>query len=77
MKEIAEYLITKIVDNPEEVKVNQTESNGRVIIGVSVNTNDIGKVLGKKGKNIEAMRTILKAISAKNKKGCSLDLIEE
>jgi hypothetical protein len=77
LKEVAEYIITKIVDNPDEVVVNEVNAGGRTILKVSANPDDMGKIIGKKGKNIDALRTLMKAIGAKNEKGCSVDLIED
>lgn len=77
MKELVEHLITRLVDNPKEVVIEEKNENGTIKIKISVATDDIGKVVGKKGQNIGALRTIVKAIAAKEvKKKIFLDINE-
>lgn len=78
MKELLEQLVTKLVDNPEEVKVTERTENGSIKLKIKVATDDIGKILGKKGQTITALRTILKAIGAKEvKKKVLVDIDED
>jgi predicted RNA-binding protein YlqC (UPF0109 family) len=76
MKETVRYILAKIVDNPDDVVVDEASVNGRVVLKVSASPKDYGKIIGKKGKNIDALRTLMKAIGAKNEKGCSVELDE-
>jgi len=68
MKELTELLVTKLVDKPKEVRIEEKEEEGTIKLKVHVAPEDIGKIVGKKGQNISALRTILKAIAAKEKK---------
>jgi len=65
MKEFVEYIAKHLVDNPDQVEVNQIESEKTTILELTVASNDVGKVIGKKGKTVNAIRTLLTAASAK------------
>ena len=65
MLEFIETAIKLLVDKPDEVKVNIVETEQRVIYELTVGDGDYGKVIGKKGRNISALRTLIFAINAK------------
>ena len=65
MKELLEVMIKAIVDLPDEVNITVTESENTNIFELRVGDGDLGKVIGKKGKNVMAIRTILSAATAK------------
>lgn len=69
MKELVEYVVKALVDNPNQVKVNLTEESERVtIINVEVAGDDLGKVIGKGGRIANSIRTLVKSASSKSKK---------
>ena len=57
--------VKKLVDKPDEVNVEAVESDQTIIYELTVGDGDYGKVIGKKGRNVSALRTILFAINAK------------
>jgi len=65
MKEFIESVVQQLVDKPDEVNVEAVESEQTVIYELTVGDGDYGKVIGKRGRNISAIRTILFAINAK------------
>ena len=65
MKEFIESVVKQLVDKPDEVNVEAVESEQTVIYELTVGDGDYGKVIGKRGRNISAIRTILFAINAK------------
>lgn len=77
MKEFVEYIIKNLVDNPDEVKVNEMTGTNTSIIELSVEKSDIGKVIGKKGETIKALRSLLMSISSRNGLKVKLELIED
>jgi len=77
MKELVKYLAQAIVDKPEEVIVAETEGEKTSIIKLRVAKEDFGLIIGKKGRNAEAIRTILRAAAAKLGKRPTLEIIEE
>ena len=65
MQEYIESVVKLLVDKPDEVNVEAVESEQTVIFELTVGDGDYGKVIGKRGRNISAIRTILFAINAK------------
>jgi len=65
MREFVEYIVKHLVDYPDEVKVEQVESERTTIFEVSVADGDVGKIIGKQGQTAKAIRTLLTAVSAK------------
>ncbi|MCK4690083.1 MAG: KH domain-containing protein [Candidatus Marinimicrobia bacterium] len=77
MKDFIKYIVEKLVDNPEEVKVTQVDSEKTIILELSVKEGDLGKVIGKKGRTAKALRTLLTAAAAKQgQKRAILEIIE-
>ena len=77
MKELLTEMIKAIVDKPDEVDITLTESENTRIYELRLGDGDVGKVIGKKGRNVSAIRTILSANSAKEGgKRSILEIIE-
>jgi predicted RNA-binding protein YlqC (UPF0109 family) len=76
MKALVEYIARALVDNPDQVRVNQTEDDAVSVIQLSVAREDLGKVIGKNGRTARAMRTLLSAASLKSPKRVALDIVE-
>ena len=75
MIELIENIAKTIVDNPDLVRVNRIEGENSVVIELRVAKEDIGKVIGKNGRTITAMRTILNATHAQKEKRHVLALL--
>lgn len=65
MKELLAEIAKRLVDNPEQVKIAEVHGATTLILELSVAKQDLGKVIGKRGKMIAAIRTIMMAASAK------------
>ena len=65
MKELLESMVKAIVDIPDDVSISETESENTTIYELRLGDGDLGKVIGKKGKNIGSIRTIISAATAK------------
>jgi predicted RNA-binding protein YlqC (UPF0109 family) len=76
MKDLIKYIAQSLVDNPEQVTVKEIEGTHSSVLELHVAKEDMGKVIGKKGKTAHAMRLILSAASAKIKKRSILEIIE-
>ena len=76
MKELIEMIAKTLVDDPTAVKVEAVGGGQSLILALKVARPDTGKVIGKQGRTAEAMRTILKAVSAKNGKRMVLEILE-
>ncbi len=68
MREFIEYIVKNLVDNPKEIQITEEEIEGKTSYKLNVGNSDIGKVIGKKGRTAQAIRTLLYAIAAKNGK---------
>ena len=77
MLEFIEQAIKLLVEKPDEVKVDIVETEQRLIYELTVGEGDYGKVIGKQGRNISALRTLVFAINAKEGgKRARLDVID-
>jgi len=65
MKDFVEYIAKHLVDNPDAVHVDKIESDKTTIFELSVAPDDVGKIIGKSGKTVNAIRTLLTAVSVK------------
>ena len=77
MKELVEYLVKALVDKPEEVNISQTEGELVTMLEIRVASDDAGKVIGKDGRIANAIRTIVKAAGAKNKKRVTVEIMTQ
>ena len=76
MKSLVEQMAKALVDSQEEVSVAVVDGEKTSVFELRVTTNDIGKVIGKKGNTARAMRTILSAAGNKLGKRCVLEILE-
>tara|TARA_B100000029_G_C16811752_1_gene680718 strand:+ start:96 stop:329 length:234 start_codon:yes stop_codon:yes gene_type:complete len=77
MQKLLEDIVKSIVDKPDEVQVNINESENTIVYELNVGDGDLGKVIGKKGKNVNSIRTLLSASNAKEGgKRAILEIIE-
>ena len=76
MKDLIEYIAKKLVDHPDEVAVNEVGGDHAALLELKVGNGDTGKVIGKKGRTVAAMRTILSAVAARQSKRMKLEIIE-
>ncbi len=77
MREMVEYMVKQIVDNPGEVKVQEIKAERIIFLEISVAKEDMGKVIGKGGRIAAALRTLVEAAAAKLKKKVMLEILEE
>ena len=75
MKELLYYIVKAIVDVPEEVSVLEVEGEKAVVLEIKVAASDVGKVIGKHGRIINAIRTLVRAAAVKEGKKVSIELI--
>ncbi|MDA2935419.1 KH domain-containing protein [Acidobacteria bacterium AH-259-D05] len=76
MKELIEMIAKVLVDNPDEVSVNEVEGEQTTILELRVAQSDIGKILGKQGHTVFAIRTLLGATGMKLRKRFVLEILE-
>ena len=76
MRELIELIIKGIVDNPDKVEINEVIGERSSIFEVRVDSDDIGKVIGRQGRNIKSIRTIMNASVQKGDKLVIIEIVE-
>jgi hypothetical protein len=76
VKELLEFLARSLVEHPEQVRVEETESSDGVLLRLFVAKEDVGKVIGKQGRIARALRTVVKASAVKDGKQASVEIVD-
>lgn len=77
MQDLVEYLARSLVDSPDEVSVECfDEDDGSVVYELSVADDDVGKVIGRGGRTVNALRCVLRACAAKQGRRLLLDVVD-
>ena len=77
MKELLEYMAKELVDSPDNVEITEEEEDEKtVIFKLNVAEDDLGKVIGKKGRTANALRVIMRAASAKRGKSSIVKIMD-
>jgi hypothetical protein len=76
MKAFIEFVVKALVDYPEEVEIREVDGDRVVVFELRLNQTDIGKVIGKSGRTITAIRTLLTSAAAKQGKRAMIEIIE-
>ena len=76
MKQVLETIIKNIVENQEAVSINEKEEAEKITYEVKVDNKDMGRVIGKQGKVANSIRTLMKALGAKDKKKVNVDFLD-
>ena len=74
MHELVTMIVRALVDDPEQVAVNKVEGERSIIFEVRVASDDLGKVIGKGGRIANALRTLVRAAGAKERKSIWVDI---
>ena len=74
MKELVEYVAKSLVDDPSQVTVNEIESGNTIILELHVAPEDMGRVISRNGRVANAMRTLLRVVSAREGKRVNLEI---
>ncbi len=77
MKELVEYIVKSLVENPNDVNISETQSDSLTIIEIKVAQADTGKVIGREGRIANAIRTVAKAAAAKQQKRVTVEILTE
>jgi predicted RNA-binding protein YlqC (UPF0109 family) len=77
VKELLEYMVKELVDSPDNVEIMEEEEDEKtVIFKLKVAEDDLGKVIGKKGRTANALRVIMRAASAKRGKSSIVKIMD-
>ena len=75
MKELVLDIAKALVDNPDEVKIEETIKEDEIILKLSVSQDDMGKVIGKQGRIAKAIRTVIRSAANREDKKVSLEIV--
>lgn len=76
LKELIEFIAKALVDQPDDVDVAEITGEQTIVLELRVAKDDLGKVIGKQGRTVKAMRSILSAASSKLRKRADLEILE-
>ena len=76
MQEFLDYVVKGLVSHPEEVTITPVERNGMTVYELRVNPADMGRIIGKQGVTVNAIRSLLQAGSARKGLRCMLEVID-
>ena len=74
MKELLETIARALVQNPDDVKVVEEDKDGEIVLTLSVNEQDMGKVIGRSGRIAKAIRSVMSAAASKADVNVSVDI---
>ena len=77
MKEFLEFIIRQLVEYPDEMMLSEIPSGKTTIFKLQLRQSDVGRVIGRQGMTINAIRSLLTAGSAKKGLRCTLEIVEE
>ncbi len=77
MKQLLEYVIPNIVNHPEDVVISESENTGIFTYAIKVNPEDMGRVIGKSGKVIKAIRQLGRIMAIKKGIKVNIDVVDE
>jgi predicted RNA-binding protein YlqC (UPF0109 family) len=75
-RSVCEYLVKAMVDDPDGVQVDVTERRGRTLIEVRVSPGDMGRVIGKRGRIAQSIRTVVRAAAVRDGIDVDVDFVD-
>ena len=76
MKDLLTYIAQKLVEHPQAVDVQETESDGNVVLELRVDPSDMGKVIGRQGRIAKEIRTLMRSVAQRQGKKVSVEIMD-
>ena len=76
MKKFIEFIIKALTDHPERVHISEISGRNSIIVEVRCHPDDMGRIIGKNGKTVSAIRMLLSGLAAKHKRKTALEVVE-
>jgi predicted RNA-binding protein YlqC (UPF0109 family) len=73
---LVEYLVRQLVDDPDSVRVDETERDGDLVLRLRVAQDDVGKVIGRSGRMVRALRTVVRTTGARENRRVLLEIVD-
>ncbi len=75
--DVLDFIARNLVDNPDDVQITETEEeDGHLVLELRVHPDDMGKVIGKRGRTAKALRTMVKAASTRDGQQATVEIVE-
>ena len=75
-EKVLTFVASQLVDDPEAVQIDAEETDGSVDLRLSVGKDDMGRVIGRRGRNAQAIRTVVRAAGARAGVEASVDIVD-
>jgi uncharacterized protein len=75
-EDVLEFVAKQLVDNPDDVRVEVDEDERETVLELHVNDDDLGKVIGKRGRTAKAIRTLVKAAGALDDENVAVEIVD-
>ena len=76
MKELIEYVVKALVDHPDELRLTEIEGERTIVFELRCHPDDVGKVIGKNGKTVGAIRTLLSTVASRQNRRAMLEVVD-
>ena len=76
MKQVLETIARSLVDSPSDVQITEIDGDKTIVFELRCNAKDVGKIIGKSGKTVGAMRTILNSMASKQGRKAMLEVVD-
>ena len=76
MKELLTYIVQSLVEKSDEVSVTERETGGETVFEVRVAPGDMGKVMGRQGRVVKEIRTLMKAVAQREDRKVSVEILD-
>ena len=76
MKELIEYVVKTLIDHPDDLRITEIEGERTIVFELRCHPDDVGKVIGKSGKTVGAIRTLLSTVAARQNRRAMLEVVE-
>ena len=75
-EDVLEFVAKQLVDHPDEVRIESEEEEREVVLNLYVHDEDIGKVIGKRGRTAKAIRTLVKAAGSLDDENVTVEIVD-
>ena len=76
MKDLLTYIAQNLVEHPQAVDVQETETDGNVVLELRVDPSDMGKVIGRQGRLAKEIRTLMRSVAQRQGKKVSVEIMD-
>jgi predicted RNA-binding protein YlqC (UPF0109 family) len=74
--DVLAYIVAELVDNPDDVRIEEVEDDQGVVLELRVNAEDVGKVIGKRGRTAKALRALVRAAGALDDEDVTVEILD-